>query len=122
MQRKGAGQAGGDDFPLLQMIAAQEAGAGSLSDFLDWDGMEYKRWVQYIQRGPSQLRTQILLAQLIQIVAGFAGAKGITMEKMLPYYSTLVGGSPEKAKHEKGKKQRQANVDRILDDYLKGAK
>lgn len=97
-------------------MAAGEAGL-ALSDFLELDAEECDAWQRFVFEGPSQLRTQMLLLQIVQIVGGALGAKNLKPAKMLPYIGALTPARKTDARQSMLASQRDAAT-RLLDHHL----
>lgn len=71
------------------MMAASESGC-SVADLVEMSPKECESWILYSLEGPSTARTQLLLAQLIQMVSAALGGQRIKLDRLLPWYSELT--------------------------------
>lgn len=67
--------------------ATTEAGFHSPADFLDLPAGECEEWIDFVTSGASRVRTQMLLAQIIQVVIGAVGGNPPKTTDLLPYLS-----------------------------------
>lgn len=109
---------GGDNTPMQYMIATAASGCKDVSEFLDLDMETCEQWLEYCLRGPTEARTQILLAQLVQIVSGALGGTPTKLEKLLPWVSDITGGKRENHK-EKHMKRARATAAGLVDSMVK---
>lgn len=109
-----------DNPPMHLMMAWAESGIPRFRDFMDLDSRDVERWVWYAMHGPSQARTQLLLAQLIQIVSSIGGKPPRT-DQLLPWLKGMED-DPESAAANKRKKSIQkrtmADIGSMLDDVI----
>lgn len=102
------------------MLAAQEAGC-TLDEFLDLDGLEYQAWVDYALSGPSRFRSQLLTAQLLQMVSAFVSKKASPIDTLLPYYNELTGADTPRARAQRAERHRAVHQGMVEDLLVKGA-
>lgn len=55
---------------------------------MSYDASDVEMLEEYAVRGPSQARTQLLLAQIIQLIGGFSGSTQ-PLGKLLPWLQEL---------------------------------
>lgn len=71
------------------MMVGRGAGVGRLGDLVEMDGLEYSAWHRFMLEGPSEVRTQMLLAQILQAIVASTGGRPPAIESVLPYMKTL---------------------------------
>lgn len=117
VQTIGRRNRGGDNPPALVMMAASEAGC-TIDEFMALPAYEYDYWTNHVIGGASQMRTQLLLVNLIQIVSGALGGKGLDIKNFLPYFAEIYNEKPvdKKQAFHRGVKN---TIEGLLDIHIK---
>ncbi len=91
---------------MRYLIATAASGCKDVSEFLEMPTETCEEWLEYCIRGPTEVRTQLLLAQLIQIVSGALGGQSLPIGRLLPWFTEITNEKPVDKKEMMMKRQR----------------